>query len=366
MEINTHTQLLVSKGAFMSKILINQDSLKQRREYTRFAINQGSNIYRILPPHGDVEVHNNYPYKKWNVVWLTDPTTGRRRPYATPYTNGESKCPVIEYQALLKKRIETMAKQIETSDDDDAVNDLDARLKGLKEIQWQLNVNTTYVYNAADKSGKIGLLELKATAHKELKKRMSEYINEYGQDPTSLSNEKDDAGVWFNFKKEGEKKETEYHVEINQVRVKDKDGDISKKDDRTALSDNIKENFDSLAYDLQGLYQVKSYEALKELLVAQLLILVDDNPDLEFEEFPIKKKVQVKPVVEKKAETKSTVKPANKVTLKVDVDDDEDEIVYEEEAPKASAKKATPVANKVKKTMDDDDIMNLADDILKD
>lgn len=350
----------------MSKILINQDSLKQRRDYVRFAINAGSNIYRILPPHGDVEVHNNYPYKKWNVVWLTDPSTGRRRPYATPYTNGESKCPVAEYNKLLKKRVEDMTKQLEASDDDDEINDLDERIKALKEIQWSLNVNTTYVYNAADKAGKVGLLELKATAHKELKKRMSEYINEYGQDPTSLNSEDDDSGVWFDFIKEGEKKETEYHVVNHLIKTKDGKGKITKEDDREPLSDNIVENFDSLAYDLQSLYQVKTYDELKTLLIAQLAILAEDTPDVVFEEFPIPKKGKttaktVETKVETKTETKT--KSSNKVMLKVDDDDD----ILEDEAPvvvKATAKKTT--VNNVKKTMADDEIMNLADDILKD
>ena len=85
-----------------TKIKINLDSLKTRREWKRHKVKDGSNVYRILPPFG--EASNGYPYRKWQIIWgLQDPESGRARPFASSMTS-EKKCPVTEYVTALKKK----------------------------------------------------------------------------------------------------------------------------------------------------------------------------------------------------------------------------------------------------------------------
>ena len=60
-----------------SKIKINLDSLKSRREWKRHKVKDGHNVFRILPPFG--EASNGYPYRKWQIIWgLADLETGRK------------------------------------------------------------------------------------------------------------------------------------------------------------------------------------------------------------------------------------------------------------------------------------------------
>src|ERR1035437_8675417 len=96
-----------------SKIKLNLDSLKSRKEWKRHKVKDGHNIYRILPPFG--EASNGYPYRKWQIIWgLTDPESGRARPFASSMTS-EKRCPVTEFAASLKKRAETMKAQLQAS-----------------------------------------------------------------------------------------------------------------------------------------------------------------------------------------------------------------------------------------------------------
>jgi uncharacterized protein YkvS len=350
----------------MGKITINQDSLKSRREWKRHKIKEGSNVFRILPPFGDVETHNNYPYRKWSTVWLTDPKTGKRRPFASPMTDGAKECPVKEYSDALTKFIDKKKSQLEAKGlSEDKVKE---KLKELREIQWQIKVQHTYAYNAADKSGEVGLLELKSTAHQGVKKMMNQYIKDYGQDPTSLnSNLKEDSGVWFNITKEGEGKMTEYDVGFAVLKKKNADGELEKKDDRSPLSDNIVENYNDLGYDLNAVYARKTYDELKEILLYNLALIQESCPEAILPGFEVGD-VAVDSSDDEEAEEQEEVqaKPASKPKVTLKLDDEDDSSDDEEEEVRKPAPKAAPArtAAPAVKTKSKDDIMAMAEDIL--
>lgn len=352
----------------MSKITINTESLKNYKETKRFKIKDGSNIYRVLPPFGDVEVHNNYPYRKWSIVWLLDPKSGKRRPYASPMTDGTKECPVTEYNDALTKMIDNQKKVLEKKGLSKEM--ISKKLKDLYEIQWKIRVNHVYTYNVADKSGEVGLLEVKSTAHKGLKKVMNEYIKTFGQDPTCLESDiKENAGVWINIKKEGEGKDTEYNVDFAKIAKKDEDGDVSYKVDRSPLSENIVDNFDSLAYDLSTLYIKKSYEDLKEILLFNLAVLKDSIPACILEGYDVddidtSSITSEEPVEEVEEVVEEQPKKKSKITVQLDADD-------EEEAPKKPVKKPifdevedVPVKKATKSKYSDKDVLAMAEDIL--
>lgn len=350
----------------MGKITINQDSLKSRREFKRFKLKDGANVYRILPPFGDVEVHNNYPYRKWSTAWMLDPRSGSRRPFASPMTDGSQECPVKEYNDALTKFIERKKKALE--DNDYTKEEIKTELEDLYQIQWQLKVTHTYAYNAADKSGELGLLEVKSTAHQGIKKMMNTYIKEYGQDPTCLESDiKENAGVWINITKEGEKKDTEYNVAFSQIKKKTADGEIIKVDDRLPLSDNIVDNYTDLAYDLSTLYVRKTYDELKEILLFNLAMLSKATPECVLPGYNIEglieEEVQEKPAKRVSVVIEEPVVAKKKIAIQIDDCD-------EEEAPKPvkRAVAAAPVASmKMAKTKSysSDEVMQMAEDILE-
>ena len=339
----------------MGKISINQDSLKERREWKRHKINDGSNIFRVLPPFGETDVHNGYPYRKWSYVWLHDPATGKRKPFASPFSTGGDKCPVKDYADALAKKVDGIEANMKAQGK--STDEVKKRLEKVRSVQWKLKLTHGYLYNACDKGGEVGILELKATAHKDMCKRMQEYIKTYAQDPTSLSSFDDDSGVWFDIQREGVGKNTVYSVAFNQTTEKDDKGRLAKFDDRTPLPENVVENYDDIGYDLSTVYTVKGYNELKAILDANVLALATDDsdpiPDLIVEGLSDSEPVQTppsqeeEPVIQKSGPTQGK-KP---VKLKLDVNDDV----------------ATDSGNAgVSATDVDDDFFKMADNILND
>lgn len=304
----------------MANIKINLDSLKTRREWKRHKVKDGSNVFRILPPFG--ESSNGYPYRKWQIIWgLIDPESGRARPFASSMTS-EKKCPVTEYVQALKKKAETLKSQLAAAGLSE--EDQKQRLGALNKLISDLNPKTVYIYNAADKSGDVGLLEIKSTAQKKMKAEMAQYIQDYNQDPTSLNSEDTDSGVWFNITRQGLGRDTEYDVKKMQIKSKNPaTGKISFEDDRSPLPDAVVENYNNLAYDLSAVYQVKTYEQLAEILEANMPSLIEACPDADLSSEAVE---VVKPAA---TPVKTAVKPAGTkpVTLKMDDVDDEEEAV---------------------------------------
>lgn len=326
-----------------SKIKINLDSLKTRREWKRHKVKDGHNVFRILPPFG--EASNGYPYRKWQIIWgLFDPESGRARPFASSMTS-EKKCPVTEYVTQLKKKAETLKMQLAQAGMSE--DESKERLATLNKLIADLNPKTVYIYNAADKSGDVGLLELKSTAQKKMKSVMTEYIQTYNQDPTSLNSEETDSGVWFDITRQGLGRDTEYDVKLVSIKSKNpQTGKITFEDDRSPLPDSIVENYDNLAYDLGSVYQVKSYDELTEILEANMLSLIEACPDADLG-------ADIQPATKAAPVTKAAAKPTGSkpVTLKMDDDGDAD---------------AAPVnARTVKQTnVADDDFLAEADALL--
>lgn len=323
-----------------SRIKINLDSLKTRREWKRFKVKDGSNVYRILPPFG--EASNGYPYRKWQIIWgLQDPESGRARPFASSMTS-EKKCPITEYVNLLKKKAESLKSQLAAAGVDEET--AKERLGALNKLISDLNPKTIYIYNAADKAGEVGLLEIKSTAQKKMKAEMSQYIQDYNQDPTSLSSDDTDSGLWFNITRAGLGRDTEYDVKKMQIKTKNPaTGKITFEDDRSPLSDAVVENYNNLAYDLSSVYQVKSYDELAEILEANMASLVEICPDADLNET-----VVVKPAVTKMvAPAKTVAKPVGTKTVTLKMDDEDEE--QEEPVAKTVTRSA-----RVQATADDD------------
>lgn len=343
-----------------NKIKLNMDSLKTSKEWIRHKVKSGTNIYRILPPFGDAS--NGYPYRKWQIIWgLSDPNSGRVRPYASPMMS-EKRCPVSEFVDSLKERLSAMDGELKTKGFDEKAVTKHPKYSRLAQFIRDITPKTTYIYNAADKAGVVGLLELKATAHKEMKSCMNDYIRDYNQDPTSLNSSDDDSGVWFNVKRAGEGFGTTYKVEKVQTKVKN-GAAMSFVDDRTPLADVIVENFDNLAYDLSSVYKTTTYDEVNDVLQANLdtfykvcpesnlTIPVDlDTEDDAGEVTPVK---TATPSAGTQAKSTVVTKPVTKVALNLQDDDDEAPV------SKSVAKKPAPIV------VDDDDFMAQADAILK-
>jgi hypothetical protein len=263
----------------MANISINLDSLspKSFKKTVRHKIKDGTSIFRFLPPFG--QEANGYPYCKWNVVWgLIDPNTGRERPFASPSTY-EGQCPVFDYLEILRQKVES--EKITLMSKGMTEDQVKQKQEKINKFISGIRPKTVYAYNASDKSGTIGVVELKSTAHKDVLKVMNQYIKDYNQDPTSLNSLVSDSGVWMKIMREGLGFDTKYSATKNQTMVKDATTGVpSYQDDRTPLAESISENFQEIGYNLNTLYQKHTYEEFKEILVANLIKFGEDMPEV--------------------------------------------------------------------------------------
>ena len=349
----------------MAKISINQDSLKAKREWKRHKVKEGSNIFRFLPPFGDES--NGYPYRKWMVIWgLNDPESGRMRPYASPIITAEKACPVMEYVEALKKKVETKKAQLQASGTSDS--EIKEALKPLNKVIGNLRPKTVYAWNAVDKAGTLGLLEVKPTAQKDIKDLMRGYIKDYNQDPTSVNSEADDSGVWFDIKRSGTNFDTEYKVAKVQNMTK-VNGAPTFVDDRSALPENIVENWEEQAYDLSSIYQTKTYAELREIFLANLANVLKECPEAAVPGFDPTTAVTKSDVAQTTKTEQVAAAPVTKGngSVGINLGDDEDDQNEEFEAASESLASApatkTVVANI---PADNDDIFAMADNILND
>jgi hypothetical protein len=336
----------------MAKISINPDSLKPQREWKRHKVKEGSNRFRFLPPFG--EQSNGYPYRKWLVIWgLCDPESGRPRPYASPLSTGEKRCPVSEFVASLAKVAEAKKATLESKGL--PKEEVTAKLRPITKVISTLRPKIVYAWNAVDQAGTVGLLELKSTAHKQLKEHMQNYIRDYNQDPTSVNGEEEDSGVWFDVKRSGEGFDTEYKVEKVQHAVRE-GGKLKYEDDRTPLPENVREHWEDQAYDLSSIYQHKSYDELNAILAVNLSAIVKECPEANLDG------TVVEDQVEETVEEAPAPKKTSKVVSKFDDDDTDEDVEEVKETPKKSAPVSKTLA---KTTAADDDIFAMADSILK-
>ena len=340
-----------------SKITINLDSLKTRRDWKRHKVKDGHNVFRILPPFG--ENSNGYPYRKWQIIWgLSDPETGRMRPFASSLSF-EKKCPIVEFVDKLKEKQESLRAQLAASGT--SAEEAKERLSDLAKLITDLNPKTIYVYNAADKAGEVGLLELKTTAHKKMKIEMNNYVQVYNQDPTSLNSDDDDSGVWFDVTRQGLGRDTEYDVNKLQVKVKNAQGKISFEDDRSPLADSVIENYANLGFDLGSVYQIKTYDDLKEVLAANMTSIIEACPDADLGNsgttLVVSKYTLATP-------TKISSNGGKAISTKFDDVDDEDEIIAPVRNAASTSRSNPSFVAKKASSLETDDFMAEADALL--
>ena len=296
----------------MATIAINMDSLnpKSFKKTVRHKVKDGLNTFRFLPPFG--EESNGYPYRKWNIIWgLIDPNSGRARPFASSSTY-EGQCPVFDYLELLKGKLE--GEKIAMLAKGSSEDDFNAKFKAINDFISGIRPKTVFAYNASDKSGTVGVLELKTTAHKDVLKVMNQYIKDYNQDPTSLGGEIQDSGLWMNVTREGEGFKTTYGAAKNQIMVKNAQGIPQYQDDRTPLAENISASYESLAYDLNSIYQKLTYDELKEILVANIIHSAETMPELLVEGFGLGEVAVVTSAQKAVATSQAPITAASKTT----------------------------------------------------
>jgi ribosomal protein L12E/L44/L45/RPP1/RPP2 len=281
---------------------LNLDGMKSgtKRDINRFKVTEGSHIYRILPPFGTD--NQRKASRQIQLHWGFFKADGGTSPLACSYPF-EGTCPICNHV----KDLEGMA------DKEKALGNTDAA-DGITKDASNIRVKRSFLLNAANKNGEVGVLEIPKTAHDQMIELMREYLNKYGKNPTSLKD-----GVWFVFSRSGKGFNTVYKVSINKSMVTLEDGDQVEKVDRSALAQNIQDNYEQLAYDIHTMYKPIKSTDLKRILdgehIDEVLVRENKKPEAAAAPTPAKREEAVSAPVKQtvqaaKVEPKKEAAPA--------------------------------------------------------
>jgi hypothetical protein len=296
-------------------INLDLDGMEQegRKEFTtinRFKAKEGTSIFRVLPPFG--KDHANRASKKIRLHWGFFDSNGKPRPVHCTYES-EGFCPICNHAWELEKMAQRSLAAGNTEESEEQ----------MKKFQ-ELKSRVTYLYNAVNNEGEVGVLEVPKTAHDGIISIFKEYINKYDLDPTGLKD-----GVWFQIRRSGKGFNTKYEVNFNRVSKK-VDGEIVETINRSPLPEGVVSDFENLAVDIHNQYKIPSSSDLKKIL---------DGAPVD-EVFGKNKKTEGKKALNL-GEDEDIVPPKTVSKAKMGGDD-----VFGEIAPPKTEKKAAPKAEK--------------------
>lgn len=219
---------------------------------TVFKIQDGDNVYRILPPMGKLAKAGKW-YDYYRVEWGYKNSAGKNRPFQdVRKVNFQNKMVEVESEAHLRRESlkaekEALVKTLRANPQDGAAL---ARVKEVTEDLKRYNLDAKYYLNAIDLSGKIGLLKVGSRAYKALKTQIDE-LRKQGVDPISIEN-----GRFFNFNRSnptGNFNDTAYQVTVYQENVQ-VNGETYQKAKIHKIDQSIIDRLADEAFELSGMY----------------------------------------------------------------------------------------------------------------
>lgn len=161
-----------------------------------FKIEDGDNVYRILPPMGSLAKRGLWSVY-YEVQWGFRGTNGKNRPFQDcRVVNRKTKMVEVESSAYLyrqflikqKDKIKELVSQGKASKE---------QLKDALEMMKKYNLEARHYLNVVNLKGEIGRLKINNKFKKALDAEISKYKNKYNEHPLVLGDGM--TGVYFNF-----------------------------------------------------------------------------------------------------------------------------------------------------------------------
>jgi hypothetical protein len=230
---------------------------------TRFYLNDGSNLFRLLPPFASM-AEKGIIAKYWEVYWV-EGSDKKKRPMPSILKtkfNGKGVPKTILVQDPMYSKIEALKAQVAAMKADP--NQPVAIVAALEERLKYMNLDKAYYVNVISPSGEIGVLKLRFTGFQNLKTRLDE-LDKEGIDPINLGD-----GIIFDFKKmKDDNNKTTYPVDIAMKTYRDQtSGKFISEMQTYKIDENTLKRMDTEASDLGTLY--KTLTAEEVALVATL------------------------------------------------------------------------------------------------
>jgi hypothetical protein len=225
----------------------NLDGKFKRKK--RFYVEDGSNLYRVLPPFGSL-AEQGVIAKFWGVYWLED-SKGGKKPVSTIEKRGAEK-KIIQEDPIATK-VAALQKGFEAAK---LTNTDPVILQALEDRIYRLQLDKAYYLNVINPANEIGVLKIKYTAFQALKEKIRK-LEQDQIDPINIG-----TGVFFDFQKnKDDKGKVVYTVDVHQKTFKNPTtGKFTTEIVEATIDESILVRMEKEAEDLNTLYRIFSPE----------------------------------------------------------------------------------------------------------
>lgn len=235
----------------------------------KFKIEDGDNVYRILPPLGSAAQKGI-----WNVYiaveWGYKGTDGKNRPFQDcRVTNRQGMVEVESPAHLFREKLKAKKKQIVEAFKQGKATEED--VKKINELLKRYNLNKKYYLNVINLKGEIGLLPVGYKAMQGIKAVIKEFEKQ-GIDPLSVEN-----GRFINIHRSGKGLDTMYQVtpyKENVVAMVNGEETTLQRDKKHVLTEEIIARLSNEAFDL-----LKYKDGYPKLTPEEVQEMIDGGPE---------------------------------------------------------------------------------------
>lgn len=294
-----------------------------------FKIKDGDNVYRILPPLGDLADQGKWSMF-YRICWGYKDKSGKNRPFVSPrQVNYKTKmvdvdCPAFNYSMELKDKYQDLLKQAkELSKSGESLSDeMKDKIQKFKSTMMDYNIDSKHYLNAIDLEGKIGLLKIGANAMKSLRS-LGKDLESSGVDLCGIE------GRFVNIRRSGTGLDTQYTVLEHKQNVEveiDGKKELVQRSVPHKLDDSIINRLENEAFELDKIYAEPTSEEVGKLVEAHRKL---DDDSLN-EETLAKLKLEAAELVEEILGTSKSTSSSEKPAVKEEVKEEAKEVSKEE------------------------------------
>lgn len=285
-----------------------------------FKMEDGDNVYRILPPLGELSEKGIWS-RYCPLVWGYKNTEGQTMPFIDPSVKNRSNGMWEHLSAAQDRRIKLEAQKEKMKE----AGASKEQMEKINEVLKQYNIEKKNYVLAVNLKGEVGVLKLGVTCHKAL------VGDKQTDDPGLFAKAKTNnpvkslTGVYINFYRSGRGFNTSYTVSFYQ----EEQDDGSFRNKLHTIDDNFIKILDEIGSDRLNLNKLYPTPTLEEVarIVEEGPVAVDEilgsrgssassttteaktevAETTEVTEEKVEAKAETAPVVEEKVETKTTV-----------------------------------------------------------
>lgn len=227
-----------------------------------FKLEDGDNVYRILPPLGNLADKGKF-FQFYAIEWGYTDTKGNKVPFqdcsVSNYQTG-----MIEVESAARvKRMEMESKLAQAVELFKAKKITKQELEKVGLEKRKFSLDKKYYFNAVDLNGEIGLLKLGYKAKEQIMQIHKKYKKEQGVDIVGMK------GLFFNISKTGKNRETQYVVTPYQENVKASVNGkevVVKQEKFHTIDDNFINRLDGAAWELDSIYPAPTPEEVERIV----------------------------------------------------------------------------------------------------